>query len=88
MYVDPEPLRGGVRRALRGRRQVGLAELVQTRPIEQGLAELVTYLTLSDSGFTVVYDEEVREQLSWDDLAGEVRTVSLPRVTFARTETS
>ncbi|WP_020388452.1 DUF3375 domain-containing protein [Kribbella catacumbae] len=88
VYVDPEPLRGGVRRALRGRRQVGLAELLQTRPIEQGLAELVTYLSLSDSGFTVVYDEEVREELGWHDPAGQERTVSLPRVTFARTEES
>ena len=28
VYVDPEPLRGGVRQALRGQPQVGLAELV------------------------------------------------------------
>jgi len=86
VYVDPEPLRGGVRRALRGRSQVGLAELVETRPIEQGLAEIVTYLSLTDPSFTVVYDEDAHEDLSWMDPAGRRRRVSLPRVTFARSE--
>lgn len=59
-------------------------ELVGTRPIEQGLAELVTYLSLTDPSFTVVYDEAAKEELSWVDRAGHRRRVSLPRVTFAR----
>jgi hypothetical protein len=84
VYVDPEPLRGGVRRALRGRAQVGLAELVEMRPIEQGLAELITYLSLTDPSFTVVYDEAAQEELSWVDQAGSRRRVRLPRISFAR----
>jgi hypothetical protein len=86
VYVDPEPLRGGVRRALRGRPQIGLVELVQTRPIEQGLAEVVTYLSLTDSTFIVVYDDGAEEELSWIDPAGHRRRVTLPRVTFARND--
>jgi hypothetical protein len=88
VYVDPEPLRVGVRRALRGRPQIGLAELVEHHPIEQGLAELVTYLSLSDSSFRLVYDEAAREELSWQDSAGRMRVVTMPRVTFARSDTA
>jgi flagellar motility protein MotE (MotC chaperone) len=38
VYVDPVPLRGGVRRALQRRLQIGLAELIAEHPLEQGLA--------------------------------------------------
>ena len=48
VYVDPEPLRGGVRQALRKDPQVGLAELVADHPLRAGVAELVTYLSLND----------------------------------------
>jgi flagellar motility protein MotE (MotC chaperone) len=85
IYVDPTRLCLGVRRALQRRRQVRLAQLVKEQPLEQGLAELVTYLSLTDDGFHVVFDEQTREQVSWRDDDGRERVVTLPRVTFART---
>jgi len=84
VYVDPEPLRGGVRQALRSQPQVGLAELVARYPLTQGTAELVTYLALQDEAFAVVYDEQHREQITWSQADGRQRTATLPRVTFAR----
>jgi flagellar motility protein MotE (MotC chaperone) len=84
VYVDPEPLRGGIRQALRRQPQVGLAELVTRHPLEQGLAELVTYLALRDEVFTIVYDEDHHEEISWSDAQGRQRTATLPRVTYAR----
>ena len=84
VYVDPEPLRGGVRRALRSRPQVGLAELVARYPLQQGVAELVTYLSLQDETFAIVYAEQHREQITWSAADGRARTATLPRVTFAR----
>jgi hypothetical protein len=62
VYVDPEPLRGGVRQALRGQPQVGVAELVTRYPLQQGVAELVAYLSLRDEAFAIVYDEQHRDQ--------------------------
>ena len=84
VYVDPEPLRGGVRQALRGQPQVGLAELVARFPLKQGAAELVAYLALQDEAFSIVYDEQHREQITWCQADGRERTATLPRVTFAR----
>jgi uncharacterized protein DUF3375 len=84
VYVDPEPLRGGVRQALRSQPQVGLAELVARHPLKQGAAELVTYLSLQDEAFAIVYDEQHREQITWSAPDGRERTATLPRVTYAR----
>lgn len=85
VYVDPEPLRGGVRRALTRRAQVSLADLVADHPLERGLAELVTYLSLRDDTFQVVFDAHHHERVSWLEQDGRSRAVTLPRVTFART---
>lgn len=87
IYVDPARLAEGVRRELRRRPQIGLAELVRQRPLEQGLAELVTYLSLRDESFRVVFDDQAREQVTWSDPDGSDRVATVPRVTFARTTT-
>jgi hypothetical protein len=84
VYVDPEPLRGGVREALRRQPQVGLAELVEQYPLSQGVAELVTYLSLRDEAFAIVYDEEHRDQITWSAADGRERIATLPRVTYSR----
>jgi hypothetical protein len=84
VYVDREALRDSVRQALRHVAQVGLTELIADRPLERGLAELVTYLSLRDDAFRVVFDDAHREQVSWGDPDGRSRQATLPRVTFAR----
>ena len=84
VYVDPGPLRGNIRAALRRQPQVGLANLVSAAPLTHGVAELVTYLSLRDDAFTVVYDDTRSEQVSWTGPDGRDRTATLPGVTFAR----
>jgi hypothetical protein len=84
VYVDPEPLRGGIRQALRSQQQVGLADLVAEYPLKQGVAELVTYLSLQDEAFAIVYDETHRDQITWSAADGRERIATLPRVTYAR----
>src|ERR1700685_2083480 len=88
VYVDPGPLRATVRSALRRAAQVGLADLIITAPLTLGAAELVTYLTLRDDAFTIVYDEARTDQIGWHDRDGNRRTATLPRVTFTRSKGS
>jgi hypothetical protein len=85
IYIDPAPLSAGVRRALAQRSHVGLRTLVHDRPLRHGLAELVTYLSLRDETFEVVFDDRVSEEIAWSDQAGTQRVATLPRVTFAKT---
>jgi hypothetical protein len=84
VYVDPAPLSLAVRQILQGRDQIGLEELIASRPLELGLAELVTYLSLDDPDFAVVFDETQRRLVSWVDSDGVPRRASVPSVTFAR----
>jgi hypothetical protein len=84
VYVDPEPLRGDVRQALRRAPLVGLAELVSQKPLRQGVAELVTYLSLKDETFRIVFDDQHQERVSWQEPDGRERAATLPRVTFTR----
>jgi hypothetical protein len=84
VYVDPGPLRGNVRAALRRQPQVGLGDLVSVTPLTHGIAELVTYLSLRDGAFEVVYDDTRCEQVSWTGPDGCDRTATLPAVTFTR----
>lgn len=83
-YVDSARLADAVRRALRRQPQIGLARLVAAEPLEQGLAELVGYLSLADPAFRVVFDAERQEEIVWQDGAGMRRVAKLPVVTFVR----
>ncbi len=92
VHVDPERLSRTVRDALRRRGQVSLAELVEENPLEQGLAELVTYLSLDDPRFDVVHDPAHTDEVRWvvDDhvpdlpVAGAVEVESDERPTGPR----
>jgi Protein of unknown function (DUF3375) len=83
-YVDPAPLIRSVRRALHRKPQIGLPDVIANSPITHGLAELVTYLSLDDDGFTTVFDETARDSVGWTDEAGVARVATLPRVIYAR----
>ncbi|MFV2021802.1 DUF3375 domain-containing protein [Micromonospora sp. LOL_023] len=84
VYVDPTRLRGTVRGELAGEAQVSLPELLARHPLEQGLAELVTYLSLRDPEFDVLFDEQQDEQVRWRDDDGRLRSAVLPAVSFVR----
>ena len=84
VYVDPEPLRGAVRQALRSQPLVGLTDLVERYPLQHGVAELVAYLSLRDEAFAIVYDDTRSEQITWSAADGQERTATLPRVTYSR----
>jgi hypothetical protein len=88
VHVDPARLSHAVRRALASRAQVGLVTLISEQPLEQGLAELVTYLSLSDPGFHIVFDETIRQQVTWEDEDGIPRSADLPGITFSRSSRS
>lgn len=84
VHVDPERLALGVREMLQHQGQVSLSDVVEGRPLEQGLAELVTYLSLEDPRFDVVLDAERTDEVRWTTDDTE-RVATVPRITFART---
>jgi hypothetical protein len=83
LYVDREALLQRVLSSLGRQEQIGLRDIVTSAPLEQGLAELVGYLSLARPDLTVVFDEAQREQVGWQS-EGVERVAELPRVTFSR----
>lgn len=84
VYVDPARLRAAVTRALQHETHVELPDVIAQQPLEQGLAELVTYLALTDPTFDTILDESHRQHVSWVDAGGGSRRARLPRVIFTR----
>jgi hypothetical protein len=81
--VDRDELARRVRSKLGGRDNVGLGEVVAGEPLDQGLAELIGYLSLSEPGLAVYFDEERTEEMEWSSDDGG-RVAELPRVTLGR----
>jgi hypothetical protein len=84
VYVDKVRLAAHIRRSLQTRRQISLAELVETHPLEHGLAELVAYLRLAAEDPMALFDDACTQTLAWSDETGRMRRATLPLVIFNR----
>jgi hypothetical protein len=81
--IDKAALVQHLRRTLQQRAQVTLLELLEARPLTQGLAELVAYLQIAAAGPNAV-DENVVDVVRWHGVDGRERRARLPRVIFSR----
>jgi flagellar motility protein MotE (MotC chaperone) len=57
-----------------------LAQVVEARPLTEGLAELIGYLQVADDGAALLSDR--REQVAWIDAEGRRRQADVPLVLF------
>lgn len=83
-YVDKEILKGRIRKLLQARSQVTLEDLVATFPLEQGLSEVIAYLSLAAEDRAAVIDDSAQQSLAWTDAVGTTREAFLPFITFHR----
>lgn len=84
VVVNKAHLAAQVRHALQTRQQITLGELLAEFPLEHGLAELVTYLTLASEDRKALFDEDNYDVVRWVDDNNVSRSASLPRVIFNR----
>lgn len=84
VYVDRERLLDHLRQALSGRAEIALGDLLREHPLRQGLAELVTYLTLREDDFHSEFEEAQHDDVLWEDEEGRARKATLPRLVFRR----
>ncbi len=82
--VDKPALALHLRQALQTRSQVTLVELLEQRPLRQGLAELVAYLELASASPATVIDDAVQERVTWRASDGRWKQAELARVIFSR----
>ncbi len=85
VYVDKAKLIANIRRALQQKGQISLAELVEQQPLEQGLAEVVTYFSLAAEDADAQIDDGNKQTLAWiDNTTGLERQATLPLVIYSR----
>lgn len=88
VVVDRAQLARHIHQTLQDRSQVTLRELIASRPLQQGLAELVAYLQLGSDAFKTAVDENTAEVIAWEAVAADGSLVQkharLPRVIFVR----
>jgi hypothetical protein len=82
-HVDHQRIVTQIRSALHHREQVSLAELVD-HPLDQGLAELIGWFSVTEDGVDVVFDDEARAAMSWYAGDGAVREADVPGVIYVR----
>ncbi|MBI3117650.1 MAG: DUF3375 domain-containing protein [Candidatus Hydrogenedentes bacterium] len=84
VVIDKGELLAHIRQALQTQSQVTLRELLVARPLQQGLAELVTYLQLASEWEHAVVEEHLLDVVEWQSQEGVARRARLPRIIFAR----
>lgn len=82
-HVDPGRLADQVRAVVPSRQSALLSDIVDLYPVEQGVAEIVAYLALSDDDLEVAMDDTEEMLIDYTD-AGTPRRARMPRVTVRR----
>lgn len=83
-HVDVDALVRHVYDSLGGKLQVGLAEVVENHPLAEGLAELLTYISLPNQQLAVVFDDEATDEVAWTGADDVERIATVPKVSFVR----
>ena len=83
IHVDPAVLRGHIAARLADRDQTTVGDTVRENPLEEGLAELVTYLNIADAD-SAAFAEDETEKVSWIGADGLARTAQIPQIVFMR----
>jgi len=83
-FVDQARLAEIIRSVVPERSAALLTDIVKLYPIEQGAAEIIGYLALSDADLEVTMDEDDEALIDFTDNGGARRRARLPRVTVTR----
>lgn len=84
VWVDKARLRAHVWRELQQKNQISISELLDTYPLEKGLAELIGYFSIASDDDSAVIDDAVKQTIIWIDDSGIIRQATVPLVVFTR----
>jgi flagellar motility protein MotE (MotC chaperone) len=83
-FVDQARLADNIRTILPARSSTLLTDILDFYPVEQGVAEILGYLSLTEEDLIVTLDETDEIVLDYVDPTGVGRRARLPRVTVSR----
>ncbi|QIM15636.1 DUF3375 domain-containing protein [Leucobacter insecticola] len=83
-FVDSARLLENIRAIVPPRQTAELVDILQLYPVEQGVAEILGYLALSDDEVSIELHRDEETTIDYVDTAGIARRAKLPRVTVTR----
>jgi hypothetical protein len=83
-HVDKERLQANIDAVLAGAEQATLAEITETYPLTQGLAEVVAYYQLATESDWSTINPEASQRLAWELADGTVREATIEQIIFGR----
>ena len=83
-FVDQARLAEIIRSVVPERSAALLTDIIALYPVEQGAAEIIGYLALSDADLDVSMDEDDETMIDFTDSDGTARSARLPKVTVTR----
>lgn len=84
VFVDQARLVQNIRSLLPPHSSATLEEIIDFHPVEQGAAEIIGYLSLTEDDLIVTMDESGETLVAYRDVDGANRRARLPRVTVSR----
>ena len=84
VVVDKFRLKRNIDEILELREQVSLGAIIEHCPLEEGLAELVTYFTIAEENRFAFVDEDKSEEVFWIDHDGKNRYAKMPLIMFQK----
>ncbi|MBF9015971.1 MULTISPECIES: DUF3375 domain-containing protein [unclassified Oceanispirochaeta] len=83
VVVDKGLLKERILRSLNEKDHLTLKSLIKDHPLDEGLAELMAYVSLAEDDSHAYVSDEDRDSLEWTDREGRRRKAQMPRVYFS-----
>ncbi len=83
-YIDEEKLKQNIQKILLYKPQCSMEDLHKEFPINKGIAELVSYLSIAKNSQNARVDESKKINLEILDFDGRAKIVSMPQIVFVK----
>ena len=80
--LDKQELENKINAALKDRAEIPLADLLQMHPIQNGLAEIITYMSIASRQQRHRIDPEVQTAVTWEN-EGQ-KSIKVPSIVFVK----
>jgi len=83
-FVDAARLAGNIRAIVPPRSTAELADVIELYPVEEGVAEILGYLALTEDDIDIQFHAEEEITIDYTDLEGRAKRAIMPKATVSR----
>lgn len=84
IVINKVQLIANIKKGMNQHSQITLKQVIEYHPLQQGLAELIVYLSIAAEDKLALFDESEEEIICWTGTDGLQKQANLPRIIFNR----